>query len=180
MRDIREWARSQRKKGYTDEQLKRYLANRGYTDVGIGIMSDSSKPKISALGTVPLIVLAVAAVFIIFLFIQREANQEKIQPALPASEPLCRQFEDANYAVSCDEAVQAALAESAGTAKSVSLGSRKLFKDVDGQIVRENTLLWLVEVKLDEPVMGQSGKAGVMRIGISTERKTDIYTESVE
>lgn len=96
---------------------------------------------------------------------------------------LCTNFQKVNYKISCEKAVELALAQVNGKVKNVSVGPvRTSVPSSSGAIERRTVDMWLIDIVLAKPYFDDKFKKQInmLQIGIPTDGYERIFKKPIE
>lgn len=148
-----------REKGYDAEAVKKAVRE-AIDEVG---------RKLAAVQVIALVVGVVIVIGIGVYLTKNETRESTIVSESTSIESMCKRYEVYNFTVSCTQAVSIALADRPGTAQNISIGPLLIVNFTTSPISRNYIDMWLVDIKLDNPIDWNGKEAKIMRIGVSLD-----------
>ena len=96
---------------------------------------------------------------------------------------LCVNFQKVDYKISCEKAVELALAEAPGKVQKVSIGSVRIFTpSQSGPRERHIVEMWLIDIVLAKPYFDEkfNKQINVLQIGIRVDEHNGVYKKPLE
>lgn len=96
---------------------------------------------------------------------------------------LCVSFQKVDYKISCEKAVELALAQAPGKVKNVSVGSvRTSVPSSSGGIERRTVDMWLIDIVLAKPYFDDkfNKEIRILQVGIRVDEHNLIYKKPLE
>ena len=96
---------------------------------------------------------------------------------------LCVNFQKVDYKISCEKAVELALAQAQGKVKNVSVGSvRTSVPSSSGGIERQTVNMWLIDIVLAKPYFDDkfNKQINILQVGIRVDEHNLIYKKPLE
>ena len=96
---------------------------------------------------------------------------------------LCVNFQKVDYKISCEKAVERALAEAPGKVKKVSIGPVRISApSTSGAIKRQTIDMWLIDIVLAKSYFDEkfNKQINVLQIGIRVDEHNLIYKKPLE
>ena len=182
MPNLSPWIEAQLKRGYSKEQIKKALIRKGYPpaavaevdEIGLSNLPSKKIPKKVSYKPIALIGVVIGIVFLVWLI--------NVSPFFSRQQDLCDEFKEAEYLISCDDAVALALADKPGSIQDISIGTRRTPTESEGKILMKDTKLWLIDIRLDEPFYDEklNKEIKLLKVGIGTDEHFGIYREIVK
>jgi len=96
---------------------------------------------------------------------------------------LCKEFQKVDYKISCEKAVELALAQAQGKVQKVSIGPVRISApSTSGAIKRQTIDMWLIDIVLAKPYFDDkfNKQVNILQIGIRTEEHNVLYKKPLE
>jgi len=175
MPNLNAWIEAQLKRGYTKGQVKAYLAKKGYSPKAVARVDKASSSGVSAKPFMLVGAVAVVAVSLLWVFSMLPFSSAEPR-VINDRGSLCSEFKDAEYAISCVEAVSLALTDSPGVVEAISIGpvlEPDFSTDPPARIEKN---MWLIDIKLDKPFFHEISKKEItsLQIGIDLNEYTRV------